>query len=85
MSRATRILRGARKLLIEKGWTQGEFARDANGHPVFSNAFYEDSGRIACYCLTGAAFAVEPECCFTDEAFDLLTKAITGEKNPSSQ
>lgn len=37
--------------LIEAGWTQGVFARDAEGEPLDP---YEQKGRPTCYCTIGA-------------------------------
>lgn len=43
------IFEHAKKLLVEKGWTQDEVARDADGHPCDSH-----SEAAACFCSIGA-------------------------------
>jgi hypothetical protein len=48
----TKILKLARKLLAEKGWTQGEYARDKRQDPVHS-----DYKGAVCYCALGALAA----------------------------
>lgn len=46
----TPILREARRLIAEVGWTQHEFARDAGG-----NLVRYASPKAACFCAIGAA------------------------------
>lgn len=48
-SEAVEILKEARKLLIEKGWTQAAYARDINGYRVSPR-----STDAVCFCSIGA-------------------------------
>jgi hypothetical protein len=45
---AAQALRRAQKLLAEKGWTQGEMAKDAKGNHSY------DYRRATCFCIAGA-------------------------------
>ena len=45
----TEILKEARRLIAEKGWTQGSFARHSNGDPIGPLG-----DNAACYCALGA-------------------------------
>ena len=49
MTKINEVYDGAIKLLTEKGWTQGEGARSANGACVPLN-----DARAVCFCLLGA-------------------------------
>lgn len=49
MSKRNEVYDGAIKLLTEKGWTQGDGARSANGEGVPLN-----DERAVCFCLIGA-------------------------------
>lgn len=49
MKTTKQILIDAKQLLIDKGWTQGSFAKDTNGMPVHH---YRDTA--VCFCLAGA-------------------------------
>ena len=51
----TQILAAASELLVTKGWTQGESAKDKDGYCVPSY-----SPRATCYCLIGAIEKVAP-------------------------
>jgi hypothetical protein len=53
VSETVRVLEEARRLLLEKGWTQGTFARDRKG-----DAIEFDSPRAACFCTSGAIMRV---------------------------
>lgn len=52
MSKRVETLKQAR-VLIERGWTQNAFARDADGRQV---SF--DNPAATCYCLSGAVGAI---------------------------
>lgn len=70
------ILKTARQLLAEKGWTQFSYARDAN-----SNMCDPTSPNAACYCSLGAlqAAARVPEHeCRTPELEEALTLLYSG-------
>lgn len=49
MSKATLILRVARRLIDEIGWTQGAFARTRHGNPIGP-----EQPNAACFCAAGA-------------------------------
>lgn len=49
----TEILKEARRLIAEKGWTQGVYARHANG-----NLIDPMEGNAACFCSLGAIWKV---------------------------
>lgn len=49
------ILKGAKALLVTKGWTQGDMARDAEGDPV-----HIWSEAASCFCAYGALRAATP-------------------------
>ena len=49
MNEALKILKETRKLLINKGWTQGSYARDRYGQPAFVNSEY-----AATFCMLGS-------------------------------
>jgi hypothetical protein len=46
------LFQTTRTVITETGWTQGAFARDANGRPNGIN--HVTGERCACYCLSGA-------------------------------
>ena|SRR6187402_3248691 len=52
------ILTKARELLLTKGWTQGTFARNADGFPIDISAI--DAGKGTCFCEMGAVIAADP-------------------------
>ena len=60
MNEAIKILREARRLLAEKGWTKNSYACDVRG-----NAVYTGSGEAVKFCMLGAIAKVhltsEPE------------------------
>lgn len=65
MKSVKEILVAARdKIADEKNWTQGEFARDANGDDV--NAV---SNKAVCWCAIGSLISVLPE----DLSFDSVS------------
>ncbi len=77
MKTIVEILRAARQLLIDRGWTQGTFARDAKG----ARTLY-DAPDAVCYCSLGAIMVVGRG--FAPEASTLaLTKAI-GSGHPAN-
>jgi len=43
------------RALIERGWTQGDFARDGEGNPARIDRY------AACFCAVGALVAVDAE------------------------
>ncbi len=68
---AMEMLVATRKLLTEKGWTQGNFAVDANGRNVSS---YSD--KAAGYCLVGAMRSLKEEHAELDAR--ILIKKVIG-------
>jgi hypothetical protein len=50
------VLVEARRLIAEKGWAQGDFALDDDGH-----GYNYDSPRATCYCASGAIRLACPE------------------------
>jgi hypothetical protein len=46
-----KIIRGAKRLLNEKGWTQASYAEDSEG-----NSIYWDSKKAVCFCVSGALY-----------------------------
>ena len=63
---AKQILQEGRTL-IEKGWTQEKFARDADGDAVLAK-----SPRACAWCAEGALYAVEKNFLAVGEAISLL-------------
>lgn len=48
-------LRTARQLLVDKGWTKGQMARNRDNEPEFP-----ESRHARCYCAIGALWAAVP-------------------------
>jgi hypothetical protein len=71
-----KVLTDARAM-VERGWTQGWFARDAAG-----NKRYELDESAVCWCMAGAYMAVAPGLASWEEAEDFLKRAIGEESVP---
>jgi len=60
--------------LVAKGWTQGAYARDAQGESCASS-----DPEAACFCATGAVRHVCPVACERVAAWPFLRKAISND------
>lgn len=70
-ARTVEVLREARRLIAERGWTQGEYARDAAGRAC------EPVGATPrCYCSIGALIAASQNDGGYAQAFGALLSAI---------
>lgn len=53
---AIEILKAAKKQIVDKGWTQGAYARTASGRQIGAHA-----GAAACFCAIGACQSVHDD------------------------